>query len=133
MIEAGKGARLGNYIVDWVCYIIIYVVVANLVAYISLYLFNDYLILPDVFFYLGYAAYYFVFEFFAGITPGKLLTKTRVRNRFNEKPKLKAVFIRSILRILPWDSLSFLFGFTGMHDALSKTGVYVKEKPDFMQ
>ena len=129
MIEASKGARVGNYIIDWACYSIIYVIVINLVEYAYYYLFDEYIMPPDVFFYLGYSTYYFVFEFFTGTTPGKRLTKTEVRNRYYEKPKMKAIVIRSILRVLPWDALSFLFGFTGMHDSLSKTSVYLKEKP----
>jgi uncharacterized RDD family membrane protein YckC len=128
MIEASKGTRVGNYIIDWICYPIIYVIVFNLVAFTGYYLLDEYINLPDVFFYIGYAAYYFVFEFLTGVTPGKFFTKTEVRSRYNQKPKFKAIFIRSVLRVLPWDSFSFLFGFTGMHDALSKTGVYVKTK-----
>lgn len=128
MIEASKGARLGNYVVDWVCYILIYVVVLNLVVYSCYYLLDEYIRPPDIFFYLGYVIYYFIFEYSTSTTPGKFLTKTIVRSRYNEKPSVKLIFIRSILRVLPVDSISFLFGFTGMHDSLSNTGVYVKEK-----
>lgn len=123
---ADKGIRLANFLIDGICfyiiYILLYIIVVNLYYYIN----NDYLFIPDIVFYLVYFIYYFFFELACKATPGKMLTRTVVKNRDGTKPTVKSVFIRNILRLIPYDQLSFLFGFVGLHDDVSKTIVCYK-------
>ena len=125
-VEANKGARVGNVIVDTICVFIIYYLIEVLYTLGYFAVFGDYPFMPGFVFYLIYCSYYFLFEQFAGATPGKLLTGTVVRNYDGSKPSVKRIFLRSVLRIFPHDQLSFLCGATGLHDELSKTKVVYK-------
>ncbi len=125
--EANKGARLGNAIVDTVCFLIVYLIVELAYSLVYTALYDDYPSLPGFLFYLIYVTYYFLFEKLIGATPGKLLTGTVVRNYDGSKPSFKRIFLRSILRLFPHDGLSFLCGVTGLHDELSKTKLVYKK------
>ncbi|AZB10384.1 RDD family protein [Chryseobacterium sp. G0162] len=70
--------------------------------------------------------FYPVFEFYFGSTPAKFLTESRVVDQNNNQPGFKTIFIRSLYRSIPFDSLSF-FSKNGWHDSLSETYV-IKEK-----
>ena len=68
--------------------------------------------------------YYFVCEaFLKGKTLGKYATKTSVRKISGEKPTLQDVFVRCLLRFVPFEPISFLFGKKGWHDEFSDTHV----------
>lgn len=56
-------------------------------------------------------------------TPGKLFTKTKVVDREGNKPSFLKILIRSLVRYIPFEPLSFLFGGypIGWHDSFSKT------------
>ena len=127
MIIADKGTRVGNYLIDTTCFIIL--VIINLIVLGGLLH-----LIPEngspyfgIYYFSLYFAYYFLFEFFLGKTPGKLLTKTRVVNRTGDKPTLRILIFRNLLRLLPIDNFTFLFG-AGMHDSLSGTFVVYNNK-----
>lgn len=71
----------------------------------------------------------FMFVYFAAIeytthsSFGKILTKTKVVTFDFEKPTLRHILIRTACRFVPFDALSFVFDYTGWHDAWSKTRV----------
>ena len=68
--------------------------------------------------------YYFICEtFMKGKTLGKYATKTRVRKISGERPTSKDVLIRCLLRFIPFEPISFLFGKKGWHDEFSNTQV----------
>ncbi|HEX8504141.1 MAG TPA: RDD family protein [Hymenobacter sp.] len=67
--------------------------------------------------------YYFVLEVATGRTIGKLFTRTRVVMADGSELTTKAVAVRSLCRLIPFDAFSFLGGRTGWHDQLSKTRV----------
>ena len=71
--------------------------------------------------------YYFIFEGFFQMTPAKFITKSIVVNRDGSKPSFGKIGIRSILRLVPFEALSF-FGKDsfGLHDSGSKTYVIYK-------
>ncbi|MEQ1797249.1 MAG: RDD family protein [Lacibacter sp.] len=123
---ADKGTRLANFLIDGICFYILYVLIYFVAVNLYYYFNNDYLFIPGIFFYLLYFFYYFFFELFSKSTPGKMLTRTIVKNTDGTKPTLKSIFIRNILRLIPYDQLSFLFGFVGLHDDVSKTIVCYK-------
>ncbi len=120
MIE--KGVRIANFIFDSILIIIIWALSLNIIVFFinDIYWLTNYY---DLIFYLIYFFYYFLFEIFIYRTPGKMLTKTSVKTFNNQQPTFKMIAIRSVLRIVPIDQLSFLFGAIGLHDELSKTTV----------
>jgi len=71
--------------------------------------------------------YYLLFETVLGVTPGKLLTETRVINNEGKKPSPVNVAGRTFLRLIPFEALSF-FGYKGLHDKLSNTSVVEEKK-----
>ena len=74
--------------------------------------------LAIIFFY-----YFFCETFLQGKTLGKYATKTSVRKLSGEKPTSKDIFIRCLLRFIPFEPISFLFGKKGWHDEFSDTHV----------
>jgi uncharacterized RDD family membrane protein YckC len=125
---ADKGTRLGNFFIDT----IIYALISLIFLVLLLVLFPQppqeesgiLEFLPAIFYFL----YYFLFETALGKTPGKYLTKTIVVDGQGNKPGLKNIFIRTLSRLIPFDIISYVFGFTGFHDLVSKTSV-IKRKP----
>jgi len=123
MIQADKGLRVGNFIADT---IVLSVIVLAL-TYIM------YVYFPgtaersspafDILFSVVFFCYYFLFELFFGKTIGKMLTKTIVVDQNGNKPRALRLIIRTLLRMIPVEGLSFLFGNYGLHDLLSKTTV----------
>ncbi|MGQ7870210.1 RDD family protein [Sunxiuqinia sp. sy24] len=72
-----------------------------------------------------YFAYYFLFELIIQSTPGKLLTKTKVISQDNAPASARAILIRSLLRIVPFEPISILLyeNKLAWHDRLSKTKI----------
>ena len=112
MTEINKGTRIINYIIDLSIISIVYGIVNVVLGYIS----------SNGIFYFVYLAYYFLFELLKGQTIGKMITKTVVVNMDNLKPSFGRVLLRTVLRLNPFDSFSYLFGQEqGGHDLISKT------------
>lgn len=75
-----------------------------------------------LFFYLLLFLYYFIFELARGQTLGKMITKTKVVSLDGSSAGVFKIFARSILRLVPIDIVSYLFGTEqGFHDILSGT------------
>jgi len=74
-----------------------------------------------------YLAYYFLFEFYAQATIGKLVRRTRVMTLNEEKPSALQTLIRTITRLIP---IGFFMLYTPynipLHDFASKTRVQKK-------
>lgn len=118
MKEIDKGIRVANFIVDTFVIVNISEILKGIVfqqTYKSLIVFIVWLV------------YYFAFESYNGRTLGKLLTKTIVVDMKNSRPGVLRILLRTILRINPFDSFSYLFGKEqGAHDLLSKTRLIFK-------
>jgi uncharacterized RDD family membrane protein YckC len=84
---------------------------------------NIYLLLTTLCFFAFF--YYFVSEKYFGKTIGKYFTNTSVYTREGKLPSNKQLIIRTLSRLIPIDSLSFLISKKpiGIHDLLSKTVV----------
>lgn len=65
--------------------------------------------------------YYFVFEGIFGTTPAKIITNTIVVNNEGEKVSTSNIFKRTLIRFIPFESLSFIT--YGWHDTWSNTNV----------
>ena len=67
--------------------------------------------------------YYTTFEGLSGRTLGKLVTGTKVIAANGDKPAWKQIALRSLVRFVPFDGLSFLGSDYGWHDRWSGTRV----------
>ena len=68
--------------------------------------------------------YYVAFEATRGRTPGKMITGTRVVTESGARASLGQILVRTVLRFLPFEQLSFLGKEQyGWHDSLSRTRV----------
>ena len=68
-----------------------------------------------------YIFYYFVNEYFFARTPAKWITKTKVFYIYPQAQKAKLIFIRTLVRLMPFDMISYLFTKNGFHDRWSNT------------
>jgi len=127
MINADKGARVGNYIVDMIMLCIIIMVLSYIVYLFYPAINNDHSLAFDILFSITYFSYYFFSEFFFGKTIGKIFTKTIVKDRNGNKPKVIFLIIRTLIRMFPIEVFTFLFGNYGLHDLLSRTTVVKME------
>lgn len=71
-----------------------------------------------------YFLYYFILEYFFGLTVGKFLNKTRVFNLNEEKPNSLQILIRMVVRLIPLQHSFIRLPYQRtLHDILSKTYV----------
>ncbi len=71
-------------------------------------------------------AFYFLFEYAMQATPGKAILKRVVVDEYGNKPSTKAIFIRSMARVIPFEGFSCL-ATLGWHDTMSNTFVIRKK------
>jgi uncharacterized RDD family membrane protein YckC len=67
--------------------------------------------------------YYTLFELIFRATPAKLLSETTVLSNDGSKASTSQIIYRNLIRMIPLNALSFLFGFD-FHDKQSKTNDY---------
>ena len=73
--------------------------------------------------------YYGITEVFLSRSLAKYFTKTIVVMEDGSKPDIIAILVRTLVRIFPFEPLSFLRGRTlGLHDEKSRTFVVMKSK-----
>ena len=83
-----------------------------------------------VVFLAGVFAYYFIFEYRLGKTPGKFLTRTRVVTGEGGAPGRRAILVRTATRFIPFEWVSFIQKKpVGWHDSLSGTMVVEDRRP----
>ena len=113
-----KVLRLLNFLIDTTLYLILMILI--------IYIFRNKADKENIkWISVGfYFLYYFLFELFLKQTPGKWITKTKV---MSIKKKSDFMFIRvllrSLVRFIPVDILSYLFYHRGLHDWLSGMNV----------
>jgi uncharacterized RDD family membrane protein YckC len=120
MRAVDKGVRAGNFIIDLVAYVIVFVLIAWPIAFVFPGLINkdaNFNILASIVFFL----YYFLSELFYGKTIGKVLTGTVVVDKNGNRPTVFKLFIRTLMRLFPFEVISFLLSHTGLHDLISST------------
>ena len=110
--EVNKGTRIINFVIDTLA-----------ISFISLILYSGlYSFFYTELYYLVFIFYYFIFEYFFGQTLGKMITNTIVVDMTNSKPSIRKTLYRTLLRLNPFDAVSYLFGLEqGGHDLISKT------------
>lgn len=74
--------------------------------------------------------YYLITEMYFSRTFGKYFTKTMVVKHEGSRPNMKSIIVRTLSRLIPFETFSFLTAERGWHDTLSVT--YVVKKHDFI-
>ncbi len=70
---------------------------------------------------LIYFLYYFLFEYLRGQTPGKMITRSKVISlKENSDYYFIRITVRTLMRFIPLDILSYLFFYRGLHDWISE-------------
>ncbi|MCG8581734.1 MAG: RDD family protein [Bacteroidales bacterium] len=115
-----KGIRIINLSIDFLTIAVIYSVITNLIP-VTLH--------PNIIMYVCMFCYYLIFESISGRTIGKFITNTKVVDSKHSKPGFLRILLRTVLRLNPFDAMSYLFGTElGTHDKVSRTMVV---KTDF--
>lgn len=73
-------------------------------------------------------SYYLILEFTLNKTIGKFITHSKVVNLHFSKPNFFQLIIRTVIRFVPFEFLSFINMGKGWHDLLSKTLVIEDKK-----
>lgn len=133
--RATKGARFVNILIDRITFNLLFFAAGFLggildgilgIYYFTKFFdqlselgkFADIIITSIIFFF-----YIFLIEYFTkGRSLGKFVTGTKVIMTDATEPTIKDYFIRNIIRLVPFDALSF-FGQNGWHDSWSDTRV----------
>ena len=83
---------------------------------------NNLNLLLNLYFFGSLFIYYVLFEHFTGRTPGKFVTGTMVVNDEGTKASLKQIVIRTLIRLIPLDWISYFRSKPiGWHDSISDT------------
>lgn len=121
---APTSARIIHYFVDSACFV--FALIPAIILYdLFIGMGNS---ATDIFaswviFIVVFIVYFWIMEYKFGKTVGKFLTKTHVVMANGNQPTSKDIFIRTLCRAIPFDSLSFLFMKNGFHDGVSHTTV----------
>ena len=113
MSKIDKGTRATNYFIDlFAIYLIWFIII----------LIDNSLLDFFTLLYMIMFLYYFLMELITKQTLGKMITKTKVVHKDGSKASFLKILMRSFWRLIPFDSISYLFGTeVGMHDKLSTT------------
>ena len=132
----GWGIRFTHLILDGIAYDIILMVInyffALLKAYVNINPFVSltYELFAGVGLLLLYPILSALCEYKWQRTPAKFITKTMVVDEYGNKPELSVIILRTVIRIVPLDAVSFLLSDDGIgwHDRWSKTWVLSVEE-----
>lgn len=136
-LNVSLGTRFANYLIDYVCVIVLIYAIVFALAMLSVIVGSEELLariasMNKIEEYtlaiVSILIYYNVLEIFFSRTIGKFITKTVVVNINGEKPDSQEILIRSLCRLIPFEIFSFLGAPNkGWHDSISKTYVVKKE------
>jgi uncharacterized RDD family membrane protein YckC len=128
--SVSSGPRFGHFIIDLIAFqIVIYIVnyVFELIMNATTFSVSVNLtigLISGIVLLLLYPALYAFCEFKWQKTPGKFLTRTIVIDEYGNKPDLRTLILRSLLRLVPFEIFSCFGDYShGWHDSWSKTWV----------
>ena len=118
---AYRDKRVQNLTIDsFIIFLIFYSVFSfafSINVYARPFTLREYVFLDTIIF-----LYYFLFELFFHKTPGKFITKTKVVMQNGAPADLRHIFLRSLIRLIPFEALSFIGSYpVGWHDEYSDT------------
>ena len=122
--RAGRGRRLGTFLVDYVGHFLVSFLAGFLLstaigpASKTLFTFKLNFVLGG----LVVFAYYLFFEGIWARTPGKWIFGTAVVNEAGDRPSFGQILARTACRFIPLEPFSF-FGEVGWHDSIPRTRV----------
>lgn len=127
-----SGIRFTHFLIDgllfqaFVSIVILFFFFLTLISDYGLFLFQ---IVQSIFIVFLYPALYTFFEYNWQKSPAKFLTKTRVIDEFNNPPDLRTIMLRSLIRLTPFEFLSWLDSDAqGWHEKWSKTWVVTEDE-----
>lgn len=134
---ASKAARFANLVIDTIAYSLIYMQLVFVWALVApsegMILVSESEVVggPSDFtfhfvYWLVVFGYYIFAETVLGRTLGKFVTGTKVVTLDGQPPSLKTVLLRTLIRAVPFDPLSFVAD--GWHDTWSRTRVVKVER-----
>lgn len=125
---ASKGKRIINLLVDSCCIILLSSIVFYLMSVVILnssvaekFSNQQKIISLDYFVVIIAFSYYLFFEGLSYRTIGKYITKTRVVRPDGGTPSFMQIIARTLLRIVPFDFITYLVVENGWHDRFSNT------------
>lgn len=132
-----QGPRIGHFTIDFVLLQLIFYS-TNLLLAAFYYPDEDHVIIQSFSLILVgnmlnliiYPLYYIFFEYYWQKTPGKFITKTTIIDEYGNKPDLKAIILRTFIRLVPFEPFSCFDDkhSYGWHDKWSKTWVVNEEE-----
>lgn len=123
---ASRRQRWANYIIDMVFSYLSAIILLVLAALVFTRMGKGHWLKSPVIsaaFLVAGQLYYFVLEATTTRTLGKFITRTRVVMADGSTLTARAVLLRSLGRLVPLDTFSFLSAGQGLHDSISKTRV----------
>ncbi|MFK8031402.1 MAG: RDD family protein [Gammaproteobacteria bacterium] len=126
--QARRGRRFLNFVIDFAGYMIFGIIITVAIGFYN----ESYLDSPALEIWVGYPVYllyYFLCESLTGSSLGKLITRTRVVDAEDHKPTMGKIFLRTLARVIPFESFSFFRECgQGWHDTLTDTHVVLVRK-----
>ena len=120
--------RMINFVIDIILISLVIYEVYNLCDYYNFY--PIYEVTPIVVMVVFFMLYYLLFETLFYRTPAKFLTGTKVMSKHGFKPDLTMILLRTLLRLNPFDWITFLnIRHMGWHDKYSDTTVVETFRP----
>lgn len=128
-VPANWKLRILNYIIDTLSIVIIFYLSLQLLTVLAKYIPFEFTIDFSFLLLIIFVIYYLTLETLTGKTIGKLFTHTIVVNSDGNRPNIKQVILRTIMRVFTIEVLSFLsHNPLGWHDRISGTKVVVNKK-----
>lgn len=131
-----SGPRFGHFIIDLIVFQIVIYIVSYLFELLtsftnfSVRLNLTISLISSIVLLLLYPAFYAFCENKWQRTPGKYLTRTVVIDEYGNKPELRSIILRSLIRLVPFEPFSCLSDnySNGWHDRWAKTWVVTEEE-----
>ncbi len=122
MVLSNKRIRFLNWAIDTAICLIVFIILVRL-SYVSNFLSQTELRKLKYLFLLFNFFYYLLFEYFLQKTPGKYISKSIVTDENGNKPAIKQLVFRTVVRFIPLEPLFIFFSEdkSTLHDLLSKT------------
>jgi uncharacterized RDD family membrane protein YckC len=124
-VPASLGRRFGNFVLDGLVFAVLDGTLGGMTEALELQFDVDLVELV-----LALMLCYVLPEWLFGRTLGKLVTGTKVVSIDRERPSFLRIVLRTLIRFVPFEPLSFVFGrMTGWHDDWSRTRVVHSRDP----
>jgi uncharacterized RDD family membrane protein YckC len=111
LVDASQGQRFVNMLIDGIARFVLAASLGFLLGLAGVGVDTGGVALP--FFGFSFCLYYVFSEGMFGVTLGKLVTGTRVVGLDGSSPRLGAIVVRTLSRLVPFDALTFLSGSPG--------------------